>query len=69
MNFRTVVRTQAESMVSSTQDKFDQCLKAAESKIPTTTPFVDQLNNCPKQALGDEYDEIVAEENVNSVAN
>ena len=44
--YRTVVKTQAEEMVNTTQDKYNECLKAAESKIPTATPFIENLSKC-----------------------
>jgi hypothetical protein len=48
-------------MVNSTQEKYDECLKLAESKVPSTTPFVANLSMCVK-SLDEENDETVSEE-------
>jgi hypothetical protein len=60
-HYRTAVKTQAETMVNSTQEKYDECLKLAEAKVPATTPFVENLSMCVK-SLDDESGETVVEE-------
>jgi hypothetical protein len=55
-------------MVSSTREKYDLCLKTTESKIPATTPFVENVNKCVKTpARKSENSDIVREESENSV--
>lgn len=59
---------QAETMVKSAKEKYDQCLKAAESETPATVPFVENVNKCVKSL---ENEESVTEEadSSNSVNN
>jgi hypothetical protein len=49
-------------MVNSTQEKYDECLKLAESKVPATTPFVENLSMCVKSLDDEESGETVIEE-------
>ena len=64
--YRILVKTQAETMVNTAQDKYNECLKTAESKIPSTTPFIENLSKCVKSLREDgeivEVDEVIVEE-------
>lgn len=70
-NFRTAVQVQAETMVNTTQEKFDQCLKLAETKVPATTPFVENVKKCVKPTRNnEEVEEVITEEDAkNDVIN
>lgn len=50
-------------MVNTTQQKFDQCLKLTESKVPAAAPFVENVKKCVKPSRNnEEEEEIITEE-------
>lgn len=56
-------------MVNTAQTIYDECLKLAESKLPSTTPFIPNLSKCVKSLNFEENDEVVEESESTNIVN